>query len=74
MIVPRHATAILKRARSAADLSPVKSVIGICATFGMFAGGYVPELWGASSLSLASVVCGALGGVAGVWIGARLAA
>jgi hypothetical protein len=52
----------------------MRSVIGICATFGMFAGGYLPELWGSSSLSLASVVCGALGGIAGVWIGARLAA
>jgi hypothetical protein len=52
----------------------MRSVIGICATFGMFAGGYVPELWGASSLSLASVLCGALGGVAGIWVGARLSA
>ena len=48
-------------------------MIGICATFGTVAGGYLPELWGSSSLSLASVVCGALGGVAGVWLGARLA-
>jgi hypothetical protein len=51
----------------------VRSIIGICATFGTVAGGYLPELWGSSSLSLASVVCGALGGVAGVWLGARLA-
>jgi hypothetical protein len=50
----------------------MRSVIGLCATFGTFAGGYVPSLWGGSTFSLASLVCGALGGVAGVWLGARL--
>jgi hypothetical protein len=39
----------------------------------MTVGGFVPELWGSSSLSLASVIFGLLGGVAGVWLGARLA-
>jgi hypothetical protein len=51
-----------------------RSVIGLCATFGLFVGGYVPVLWGASSFSLASILFGALGGVAGVWFGARLSA
>jgi hypothetical protein len=51
----------------------VRSVIGICATVGTFAGGYLPELWGASSFSLSSLFFGALGGVGGVWLGARLA-
>jgi hypothetical protein len=47
-------------------------VIGVCATAGMFVGGYVPVLWGASSFSLVSLVFGAAGGAAGVWLGARL--
>jgi hypothetical protein len=44
----------------------------MCAGFGLFAGGYVPELWGASSFSLASLVAGFLGGLAGIWLGVRL--
>ena len=57
----------------AADTDPMRSVIGLCATFGTIAGGYVPSLWGGSSLSLTSVVCAALGGITGVWLGVRLA-
>jgi hypothetical protein len=49
-----------------------RSVIGICAGFGMFVGGYVPELWGAGSFSLSSLLFGAVGGIAGVWLGARI--
>ncbi len=49
-----------------------RSLIGVCATFGLFAGGYVPELWGASSFSVASLATGFLGGVAGIWLGVRL--
>ena len=57
---------------SPADIRGTRSAIGLCAGLGTFLGGYVPSLWGGSPLSLASVVCGALGGVAGVWLGARL--
>jgi len=46
-------------------------VIGLCGGFGMLVGGYVPDLWGAGSFSLASLLFGALGGVAGIWLGAR---
>ena len=49
-----------------------RSVIGLCATFGLVAGGYVPVLWGASSFSLVSLLFGALGGAAGVWVGTRI--
>jgi hypothetical protein len=49
-----------------------RSLIGICATFGLFIGGYVPELWGASAFSLTSVLFSGLGGIAGVWLGVRL--
>jgi hypothetical protein len=50
----------------------MRSVIGLCATFGTIAGGYLPSLWGGSSFSLSSVVCAAVGGMAGVWLGVRL--
>jgi hypothetical protein len=50
----------------------MRSTIGLWATFGTFAGSFVPDLWGGSELGLASVVLGALGGVAGVWLGVRL--
>lgn len=55
-----------------ADSRGMRSLIGICATAGTFAGGYVPVLWGASSFSLESLLFAALGGIAGVWIGVRL--
>ena len=47
-------------------------MIGLCATVGLFVGGYVPVLWGASSFSLTSLVFSAAGGAAGVWFGVRL--
>jgi hypothetical protein len=49
-----------------------RSVIGLCAVGGMVAGGYLPTLWGASSLGLTSLLFSLIGGVAGVWFGARL--
>jgi hypothetical protein len=47
-------------------------MIGLCATFGGFVGGYVPTLWGASDFSLQSLVFAAVGGIAGIWLGVRL--
>jgi hypothetical protein len=52
----------------------MRSVIGLCATFGTFAGGYVPSLWGDSGLSLTALVFAAAGGLLGVWLGVRLSA
>jgi hypothetical protein len=49
-----------------------RSVIGMCAAFGMLAGGYVPALWGAGAFSLQSLLFGAVGGVAGLWAGVRI--
>jgi hypothetical protein len=49
-----------------------RSVIGLCGGFGTLVGGYLPLLWGASSFSLASLVFGFAGGVAGIWLGARV--
>jgi len=63
----------LKAEAAGADSARMgRSVIGICALVGMTIGGFVPELWGASGLSLAALVFSAAGGVAGVWVGARL--
>ena len=50
-----------------------RSVIGLSAFVGMTVGGLVPALWGASSFSLSSILFSAVGGVAGVFFGARLA-
>jgi hypothetical protein len=50
----------------------MRSVIGIGATVGTILGGYLPELWGASSFSLTSLFFGAVGGVTGVLLGTRL--
>ena len=50
----------------------MRSLIGLCALAGTFAGGYVPAFWGSGSFSVASLLFGAVGGVAGVWLGARL--
>ena len=51
-----------------------RSVIGLCSFVGMTVGGYVPVLWGASAISLVSLFFAGIGGVVGVWIGARLSA
>jgi hypothetical protein len=40
-------------------------------TIGTLVGGYVPSLWGDEGLSLTSVVAGALGGGAGLWLAFR---
>jgi hypothetical protein len=49
-----------------------RSVTGLCVLAGMTGGGFVPELWGASGFSFASVVFTAIGGIAGIWLGVRL--
>jgi hypothetical protein len=59
--------------RFGADRFPMgRGVIGMCVLFGSLVGGYVPVLWGASTLGVESLLFGALGGVAGVFVGARL--
>jgi hypothetical protein len=51
-----------------------RSVIGLCAGFGLFVGGYVPVLWGASSFSLTSILFSVIGGAVGIWTGVRISA
>jgi hypothetical protein len=49
-----------------------RRVIGFCALMGGTVGSFVPELWGGSGFSLGSMVLGLAGGIAGVFVGARL--
>ena len=57
-----------------ADQFPMgRGVIGICVLLGGTVGGYVPVLWGASSLGAQSLLFGAIGSILGVFAGARIA-
>jgi len=49
-----------------------KSLIMIGMVVGSTLGGYVPTLWGAGGLSLASVLFGGLGGLLGIWAGYKI--
>ena len=49
-----------------------KTLIWIGLFVGSTIGGYIPVLWGASMLSLSSVLLGGVGGIAGVWVGWKL--
>ena len=49
-----------------------RSVISLCALAGGTIGSFVPELWGGSAMSLGSVLFALIGGVAGVYFGARV--
>ena len=49
------------------------SLVGMCSFMGLCVGGYVPVVaWGSSDISLQSLLFGAIGCVAGVWVGYRL--
>lgn len=50
----------------------MRSIVGFCAIVGGTVGSLAPALWGGSELGLASILLGVVGGVAGVWLGARL--
>jgi hypothetical protein len=40
---------------------------------GSLAGGYVPVLWGGSVFSISSLLFSALGALAGIWVGFKIA-
>jgi len=46
-------------------------MIGLGVLVGGLVGGYVPTLWGASSLGVESLLFGAFGSIVGVFVGAR---
>ncbi|MCR4274494.1 MAG: hypothetical protein NUW02_00365 [Candidatus Campbellbacteria bacterium] len=39
---------------------------------GSFVGGYVPTLWGASPFGFSSVICTAIGGFLGIYLGLKI--
>jgi uncharacterized membrane protein YeaQ/YmgE (transglycosylase-associated protein family) len=47
-------------------------ILWMCLVVGSTVGGYVPTFFGYGSFSLASLLGGAVGAVAGVWAAARL--
>ena len=49
-----------------------RRVIWIFVGVGMTVGGLLPEVWGGSALGFASLVLASLGGVAGLWLAAKL--
>jgi hypothetical protein len=65
---------VLKATARPADRGSVeRSLIGFCAFLGGGVGSYVPALWGGSMLGAASLGLGVVGGIAGIWLGFRLA-
>lgn len=49
-------------------------MIWLCILAGSTVGGFVPEVWGGSAFGMSSILLGLAGGLAGLWLGARLAA
>jgi hypothetical protein len=49
-----------------------RGLIGMCVLVGGLVGGYVPTIWGASSLGLESLLFGAVGSVVGVFAAIRI--
>jgi hypothetical protein len=49
-----------------------KTLVWIGVFVGGSLGGFIPTLWGASSLSLSSVLLTAVGGLLGIWVGFKL--
>ena len=50
----------------------LKKLCWIGAIVGSSIGGYLPELWGGSMLSLSGLVFSMVGGFAGIWAGYRI--
>lgn len=46
----------------------------IAVLIGSTLGGFVPNLWGGSALSVAGVAFSMLGGIAGIWAGVKASA
>jgi uncharacterized membrane protein YeaQ/YmgE (transglycosylase-associated protein family) len=45
-----------------------KKIIMLGMVFGSTIGGYLPTFFGAGAFSLTSIICGAVGGILGVWL------
>lgn len=51
-----------------------RRVVWLCVLAGSTVGGFVPEAWGGSAFGMASILLGVVGGIAGLWLGVRIAA
>jgi hypothetical protein len=49
----------------------MRGVMMIAVLVGSTLGGFVPNLWGGSALSVSGVVFSLLGGIAGIWAGVK---
>ncbi|CAN5143681.1 hypothetical protein BH09PAT2_BH09PAT2_08230 [soil metagenome] len=49
-----------------------KTIVMLAFTIGSTAGGYLPVLWGDSLFSISSIICTAIGGIAGVYVGYKI--
>ena len=49
-----------------------KRVIMLGMVFGSTLGGYLPTLFGIDAFSMTSVLCGALGGILGIWFAFKI--
>jgi hypothetical protein len=51
----------------------MKLLVIFCMIVGSYTGSYIPVLWGADYFSIVSILIGAVGGFAGIYIGYKLA-
>ena len=49
-----------------------KRVLAMCILVGSTVGGYLPTFVGQGQFSIASILGGVVGGIAGVWLAARI--
>jgi hypothetical protein len=49
-----------------------KKIIFLGMLFGGTIGSYIPTIFGASAFSLVSILCGAAGGLLGIWLSFKL--
>jgi predicted esterase YcpF (UPF0227 family) len=49
-----------------------KKIIMLAMIIGSSIGGYLPTIWGSGIFSMSSVICGAAGGILGIWLSFKL--
>ncbi len=50
-----------------------RHLIWIGVIVGSFVGGWIPTLWGAGAFSISSIIFSTIGGLFGIYVGAKLA-
>ncbi|MDB5189899.1 MAG: hypothetical protein JWN49_225 [Parcubacteria group bacterium] len=51
----------------------MKQIVWIGLLVGSTIGGFIPELWGAGLFSFSSIILSAIGGMAGIYLGWKIA-